>query len=70
LSFVSFKWEDKLKDEVERIKRDLVRLHSEEKRLAIESMKTEKEKELSSAKEKWERDKQDLAKEVSHDCLL
>jgi hypothetical protein len=58
------KWEHKLTEEIERLKKDLIRLHSEEKRVTVESLKIEKEKELSTAKEALERARQDLVKEV------
>lgn len=63
-SFLIIKWEDKLREECARLKQDLCRLQVEEKRLAVESMKLQKEQEISTAKQSWERARQDLVQEV------
>lgn len=53
-----------MRGECSRLKQDLCKLHIEEKHLAVESMKLQKEQELSTARQAWERLRKDLLHEV------
>nr|CAD7393648.1 unnamed protein product [Timema cristinae] len=61
-------WEDRVRKECSRFKAELDLLHSEEKKLAVEAMRLQKEQELKTAKLDWERRMQDSHKESN--CTL
>nr|CAD7264324.1 unnamed protein product [Timema shepardi] len=56
-------WEDRVRKECSRFKVELDHLHSEEKKLAVEAVRFQKEQELKTAKLDWERRMQDSHKE-------
>nr|CAD7429847.1 unnamed protein product [Timema monikensis] len=58
-------WEDRVRKECSRFKAELDLLHSEEKKLAVEAMRLQKEQELKTAKLDWERRMQDSHKEIA-----
>ncbi|XP_076056387.1 uncharacterized protein LOC143034339 [Oratosquilla oratoria] len=58
-------WEDKLRSECSRLKGELDDLHSEEKHLAVESMKVQKEQEIQTLKQSWELKQEEMTKEIS-----
>ncbi|KAG0712753.1 hypothetical protein GWK47_017747 [Chionoecetes opilio] len=58
-------WEDKLRSECSRLKAELDELHAEEKHLAVESMKVQKEQELRELKQTWEQRTEEMTKEIS-----
>nr|CAD7399318.1 unnamed protein product [Timema poppensis] len=58
-------WEDRVRKECSRFKIELDLLHSEEKKLAVEAVKFQKEQELKTAKLDWERRMQDSHKEIA-----
>lgn len=58
-------WEDKLRSECSRLKAELDELHAEEKHLAVESMKVQKEQEIRKLKQSWELRQEEMTKEVS-----
>jgi hypothetical protein len=64
--FCSFipQWEERLRQECSRLKSELDQLHSEEKHLAVESVKVQKEQEMRTAKQNWDRRMQECLKEV------
>nr|CAD7589030.1 unnamed protein product [Timema genevievae] len=57
-------WEDRVRKECSRFKVELDLLHSEEKKLAVEAVRSQKEQELKTAKLDWERRMQDSHKEA------
>lgn len=62
-----------MRRECSRLKSELDQLHSEEKHLAVESVKVQKEQEMRTAKQNWDRRLQESLKEVSSDswsCLI
>lgn len=63
-------WEDKLREECSKLKKELCRFHAEEKQLAVDSMKLQKDQELSSSKQMWEKQRQELRNEVCVSVLL
>ena len=70
---VILQWEERLRRECSRLKSELDQLHSEEKHLAVESVKVQKEQEMRTAKQNWDRRLQESLKEVSSDswsCLI
>ncbi|XP_063885721.1 trichohyalin-like isoform X7 [Scylla paramamosain] len=58
-------WEDKLRSECSRLKAELDELHAEEKHLAVESMKVQKEQEIRKLKQSWELRQEEMTKEMS-----
>ncbi|XP_023711917.1 protein FAM184A isoform X4 [Cryptotermes secundus] len=64
-SEITAQWEDRLRQECSRLKSELDQLHSEEKHLAVESVKVQKEQEMRTAKQNWERRLQECLKEIS-----
>ncbi|PSN47607.1 hypothetical protein C0J52_04581 [Blattella germanica] len=58
-------WEDRLRRECSRLKTELDQLHREEKHLAVESVKVQKDQELCTAKQGWERRVDDFLKEIA-----
>ncbi|XP_069167155.1 cingulin isoform X2 [Procambarus clarkii] len=58
-------WEDKLRSECSRLKAELDGLHAEEKHLAVESMKVQKEQEIRALKQSWELRQEEMTKEIS-----
>jgi len=73
--FCSFapQWEERLRQECSRLKSELDQLHNEEKHLAVESVKVQKEQEMRTAKQNWDRRMQEGLKEVgstSHAFLV
>nr|XP_053646368.1 rootletin-like isoform X2 [Cherax quadricarinatus] len=58
-------WEDKLRSECSRLKAELDDLHAEEKHLAVESMKVQKEQEIRALKQSWELRQEEMTKEIS-----
>lgn len=58
-------WEDKLRSECSRLKGELDGLHAEEKHLAVESMKVQKEQEIRALKQSWELRQEEMTKEIS-----
>ena len=64
--FCSFtpQWEERLRKECSRLKSELDQLHNEEKHLAVESVKVQKEQEMRTAKQNWDRRMQECLKEV------
>lgn len=58
-------WEDKLRTECSRLKAELDNLHAEEKHLAVESMKVQKEQEIRTLKQSWELRQEEMTKEIS-----
>jgi len=64
--FCSFapQWEERLRQECSRLKSELDQLHNEEKHLAVESVKVQKEQEMRTAKQNWDRRMQECLKEV------
>lgn len=58
-------WEDKLRSECSRLKAELDELHAEEKHLAVESMKVQKEQEIRKLKQSWEQRQEEMTKEVN-----
>ncbi|CAL4073152.1 unnamed protein product, partial [Meganyctiphanes norvegica] len=64
-SEINSEWEDKLRCECSRLKGELDQLHAEEKHLAVESMKLQKEQEIQTLKKAWELKQEELAKEIS-----
>ncbi|XP_068234835.1 uncharacterized protein [Palaemon carinicauda] len=58
-------WEDKLRTECSRLKAELDDLHAEEKHLAVESMKVQKEQEIRALKQSWELRQEEMSKEIS-----
>jgi hypothetical protein len=63
-------WEDRLRQECTRLKSELDQLHSEEKHLAVESVKVQKEQEIRTAKQNWDRRMQECLKEVGLELYL
>lgn len=59
-----FQWEDKLRVECARLKGELDGLHAEEKHLAVESLRVQKEQELQTLKQSYEARAEDVSKEV------
>ncbi|MPC34074.1 hypothetical protein E2C01_027448 [Portunus trituberculatus] len=59
----SRQWEDKLRSECSRLKAELDELHAEEKHLAVESMKVQKEQEIRKLKQSWELRQEEMTKE-------
>lgn len=57
-------WEDKLRSECSRLKAELDELHAEEKHLAVESMKVQKEQEVRKLRQSWEQRQEEMTKEV------
>lgn len=53
-----------MRAECSRLRQDLCHLHAEEKHLAVESMKLQKDQEFASARTSWEKEKQDLLQNV------
>ncbi|XP_066972140.1 trichohyalin-like isoform X9 [Macrobrachium rosenbergii] len=64
-SELNAEWEDKLRTECSRLKAELDDLHAEEKHLAVESMKVQKEQEIRALKQSWELRQEEMAKEIS-----
>lgn len=64
-SDVTAQWEERLRQECSRLKSELDQLHSEEKHLAVESAKVQKEQEMRTAKQNWDRRMQECLKEIS-----
>lgn len=64
LCFFTAQWEERLRQECSRLKSELDQLHGEEKHLAVESVKVQKEQEMRTAKQNWERRMQECLKEV------
>nr|CAD7456836.1 unnamed protein product [Timema tahoe] len=62
-------WEDRVRKECSRFKVELDLLHSEEKKLAVEAVRSQKEQELKTAKLDWERRMQDSHKEARTNFL-
>lgn len=60
-----WQWEDKLRSECSRLKAELDELHAEEKHLAVESMKVQKEQEVRKLRQSWEQRQEEMTKEVS-----
>ncbi|XP_050712801.1 trichohyalin-like isoform X3 [Eriocheir sinensis] len=58
-------WEDKLRSECSRLKAELDELHGEEKHLAVESMKVQKEQEVRKLRQSWEQRQEEMTKEIS-----
>lgn len=59
-----WQWEDKLRSECSRLKGELDTLHAEEKHLAVESIKVQKEQELQNLKKSFESKSEEMNKEV------
>ncbi|KAK7071788.1 hypothetical protein SK128_001089, partial [Halocaridina rubra] len=64
-SELNAEWEDKLRTECSRLKAELDDLHAEEKHLAVESMKLQKEQEIRALKQSWELRQEEMTKEIS-----
>ncbi|CAG7829111.1 unnamed protein product [Allacma fusca] len=58
-------WEDRLRVECSRLKEDLGKLHAEEKHSAVETMKIQKDQEMSLTKQTWEKQKEQLLQDIS-----
>ena len=63
--YIILQWEERLRHECSRLKSELDQLHSEEKHLAVESVKVQKEQEMRTAKQNGDRRIQECLKEVS-----
>lgn len=61
---IAMYWEERLLHECGRLKSELEQLHNEEKSAALESVRRDKDSELSKAKAAWEQKVQDCLKEV------
>lgn len=61
---IAFYWEDRLLQECRRLTSELEQLHYEERHMAMQSLKSEKEQEISEMKQKYEKKIQDYLKEV------
>lgn len=57
-------WEDRCRAECARLKEDLGKLHAEEKHLAVETMKIQKEQDFAAAKQTWDRQREQLMQNV------
>ncbi|XP_047736039.1 ribosome-binding protein 1 isoform X1 [Hyalella azteca] len=64
-SDLNSEWEDKLRRECSRLKGELDELHAEEKHLAVESVKVQKDQELHATKKNLEVKAEALNKEIS-----
>lgn len=62
---VAIQWEQKLRQECSRLKAELEQINAEEKHLAVELVKVQKEQEYLGMKKKWEDKVQECMHEVS-----
>lgn len=63
-------WEEKLLSECARLKTELEQMHNEERHIAMETVKREKDEEFARARTSWEKKVQDCLKEVKHKIIL
>lgn len=62
---VAVQWEQKLRQECARLKAELEQLHAEEKHLAVELVKVQRDREFDTVKEQWQRKLEQHVKELA-----
>ncbi|GLV38013.1 uncharacterized protein CBL_07811 [Carabus blaptoides fortunei] len=62
---VAVQWEQKLHQECARLKAELEQLHAEEKHLAVELVKVQRDREFDTVKEQWQRKLEQHVKELA-----
>ncbi|ODN06174.1 hypothetical protein Ocin01_00461 [Orchesella cincta] len=62
---INLNWEDKLREECSKLKKELCRYHAEEKSLAVDTLKLQMDQELTSSKQMCEKQRQELQQEIS-----